>query len=74
LAKAFPLAVSCDLKARDLGPDGDHAPYDLRRCFDIGWAAGFRGPWCFEHLPQSKSSIVRGVGLLRDMLTRWMRA
>ncbi len=74
LAKAFPHAVSCDFKARDLGPDGDHAPYDLRKCFDIGWGAGFRGPWCFEHLPTSKSTVVRGVGLLRDMLRRWMGA
>ena len=49
LAKAFPLAVTCDFKAMQLGPDGEHAAYDLKRCFQIGWDAGFRGPWCLEH-------------------------
>ena len=29
LAKAFPLAVTCDFKAQQLGPQGEHAPYDL---------------------------------------------
>ena len=46
LALTFPKAVTCDFKARELGPEGQHAAYDLKRCFTIGWEAGFRGPWC----------------------------
>ncbi len=50
LAAAFPLAVTCDFKARELGPRGEHTLYDLKRCFTIGWQAGFRGPWCLAQI------------------------
>lgn len=73
LAKAFPLAVSCDFKARRLGPDGGHADYDLKRCFEIGWNAGFRGPWCIEHSHDDLRSLFREMGMLRDLLKTWMR-
>ena len=72
LAKAFPLAVSCDFKAKTLGADGSHADYDLKRCFEIGWSAGFRGPWCIEHSHDDLTALYREMGLLRDMLRKWM--
>lgn len=73
LAKAFPFAVSCDFKARELAADGAHAAYDLKRCFDIGWQAGFRGPWCFEHFHDDLVQLFREMGILRDMLRLWMK-
>lgn len=72
LAKTFPTAVTCDFKARTLGPDGAHQLYDLRRCFDIGWKAGFRGPWCLEHANRDRTSLFRELVMLRDMLREWM--
>jgi hypothetical protein len=72
LAKAFPLAVTCDFKARQLGPRGEHPAYDLKRCFTIGWQAGFRGPWCLEHAHPDRQMLFRELGLLRDMLRRWI--
>ncbi len=73
LAKAFPFAVSCDFKARELAVDGTHTAYDLKRCFDIGWQAGFRGPWCFEHFHDDLAQLFREMGVLRDMLRRWIK-
>ena len=72
LAKIFPYAVTCDFKARELGPDGAHSLYDLRRCFEIGRSSGFRGPWCFEHANRDRAALLRELGLLRDMLQEWM--
>jgi hypothetical protein len=72
LTKAFPLAVSCDFKAKTMGPDGSHADYDLKRCFDLGWDAGFRGPWCLEHFHEDLTGLYREMALLRDGLRRWM--
>lgn len=74
LEKAFPLAVTCDFKAKQMGPKGEHAAYDLKRCFDIGRQAGFKGPWCFEHANADLKEVLREMGLLRDMLTGWMKA
>jgi Xylose isomerase-like TIM barrel len=73
LAKTFPLAVTCDFKARQIGPKGEHKLYDLKRCFDIGWKAGFRGPWCLEHANRDRKSLFRELALLRDMLRGWMK-
>jgi hypothetical protein len=72
LAKAFPLAASCDFKAYALGPDGAHAAYDLRRCFQIGWDAGFRGPWCLEHFHDDLASLLQEFVWLKDQLHKWM--
>lgn len=74
LAKAFPFAVSCDFKAKELGADGSHAAYDLKRCFQIGWDAGFRGPWCFEHQHADLTQLLKNMARLRDLLRGWMRA
>lgn len=73
LAKTFPLAVTCDFKARKLGPGGEHKLYDLHRCFQIGWKAGFRGPWCLEHANRDRKALFRELALLRDMLRKWMK-
>ncbi len=72
LAKAFPLAVTCDFKAKEFGPNGDHSAYDLRRCFTIGWQSGFRGPWCFEHAHDELPELLRGLIRLRNLLRKWM--
>lgn len=72
LAKMFPRAVTCDFKAGKLGPKGEHTAWDLKRCFDIGWDAGFRGPWCFEHANTSRKELFRELTLLRDMLRGWI--
>ena len=73
LAKAFPLAASCDFKALDLGPDGTHTTYDLRSCFQIGWDAGFRGPWAIEHFHADLAQLLRQMGQLRNLLQRWTK-
>ncbi len=72
LAKAFPLAATCDFKFMALAADGSHATYDLKRCFDIGWDAGFRGPWCFEHQHADLAVQMRDFRLMRDRLRGWM--
>lgn len=74
LARAFPLADSCDFKAFDLGPDGSHALYDLPRCFQVGWDAGYRGPWLLEHFHADLKQLLREMGFLRDQLHAWTRA
>lgn len=74
LARAFPHAVTCDFKARELGEDGSHALYDLERCFRIGWDSGFRGPWCFEHTHADLERLLKDLALLRDMVREWMAA
>ncbi|MEO2016457.1 MAG: TIM barrel protein [Fuerstiella sp.] len=71
LARAFPVAVTCDFKARKLGPDGEHKEYDLKRCFDIAWNAGFRGPWALEHGNADAQTFFSEIKLLRDMLRKW---
>jgi hypothetical protein len=73
LAHSFPLAVSCDFKARQLGPNGEHKLYDLKRCFDIAWKTGFQGPWCFEHANSDRKKLFKELALLRDMLQGWMK-
>lgn len=74
LAKCFPLAVTCDFKTRKLGPMGEHPEYDLRRCFDIGWKAGFKGPWCMEILDKDRTVVMRELAQVRDWLRQWMKA
>ena len=73
LRKAFPLAVTCDFKARELTAEGEHYTYDLKRCFDIGWEAGFRGPWCLEHTNPDRAILFRELSLLRNGLREWMK-
>jgi hypothetical protein len=71
LKATFPIAATCDYKARALGADGSHAAYDLKECFQIGWDAGFRGPWCLEHANRDRAKLFRELAMLRDMLRGW---
>ena len=71
LARAFPLAATCDFKARNIGAGGEHKEYDLKRCFDIAWSAGFRGPWALEHGNADLKTLFSELKMLRDMLRRW---
>ena len=74
LEKMFPLAVTCDFKVcRELGPNGEHPDYDLRRCFQVGWDCGFRGPWCIEHANPDRSRLIRELVQIRDMLQGWIK-
>ena len=73
LERAFPFAVTCDFKAKTLGPNGEHEMYDLKRCFDVGWASGFRGPWCIEHANGQRDQLVRELTMVRDMLAGWIK-
>jgi hypothetical protein len=71
LKKEFPLAATCDFKARPFGPNGEHKEYDLRRCFDIAWTSGFRGPWALEHSNPDTKALLHGFVRMRDMLRKW---
>lgn len=72
LRKAFPHAVSCDFKFFDLHADGTHARYDLKRCVDIARAAGFDGPWCFEHFHGDFRSLLKDLLFMKQQLRAWM--
>lgn len=74
LEKSFPGAVTCDFKVFDLDADYHHERYDIRRCFEIGWNAGFRGPWAIEHWNDDSKAYARETTWLRDQLTKWMAA
>ena len=65
------LAVTCDFKAKAMAKDGSHAAYDLKKCFDLSWAAGFRGPWAFEHGHANRDRCFREIGMLRDWMRQW---
>ncbi len=72
LAKTFPAAVTCDFKAKTLGARFAHKAYDLRKCFQIGWDAGFRGPWCIEHGNSDRDALFRELRWVREQLQDWM--
>jgi len=72
LEKSFPGAVTCDFKVFDLDDKNHHAKYDIRRCFDIGWKSGFRGPWAIEHWNDDTKAYVQETTWLRDQLVKWM--
>lgn len=73
LEKTFPRAVTCDFKAKPIDGEGNHPAYDLKRCFDLGWDAGFRGPWCFEHGHQDLETAFRGIAFLRESVRKWTK-
>lgn len=58
--------------AEQLGSNGEHLRYDLKRCFQIGWNNGFRGPWCLEHFNSQLDALLRDFARLRDMLNQWV--
>ncbi len=72
LAKAYPLAATTDFKAFQLEPDGSHPKYDLEKCFETGWNAGFRGPWAIEHFHENLPGLIAGFAEVRDRLKGWI--
>ena len=73
LSLSFPIAVTCDFKVKTLGPDLSHAAYDLERCFRMGAAARFRGPWCIEHGHRDRTTLFRELSWIRDQMREWDR-
>lgn len=73
IKKAFPHAVTCDFKAYQLGPNGEHPRYDVKRCFQVAWDAGFRGPWCLEHFNETLPGLLKGFTQLRDWIKQWTK-
>jgi sugar phosphate isomerase/epimerase len=71
LELAFPHAVSADFKVRELGPNDEHPAYDLRACFELGRRAGFRGPWCIEHVHADRATLLRELRHIAEMLRTW---
>lgn len=74
LANAFPHAASCDYKVSNLGPEFEHPAYDLKRAFDLGYKAGFRGPWCIEHAAPNKAAMMRNMKWISSQLRAWTAA
>lgn len=74
IAKSFPDAATCDFKVFDLDSNGQHKKYDIRRCFDVAWKTGFRGPWAIEHWNEDLRAFARETKFLRDLLSKWMTA
>lgn len=74
LTDAYPHAITSDFKAFQLEPDGSHPKYDLEKCFDTGWNAGFRGPWCIEHFHTDLPGLIKGFGTVRNLLRGWIDA
>ncbi|MFV1996132.1 MAG: hypothetical protein ACC661_11910, partial [Verrucomicrobiales bacterium] len=72
LARAYPVAATSDFKAFQLEPDGSHPRYDLERAFQIGWEAGYRGPWCIEHFHETLAGQLEGFATVRDRLRGWI--
>lgn len=73
LKRCFPHAVTCDFRTRGLTAAWEHRAYDLRRCFDIGWQAGFRGPWCLENMNSEAAANFRQLRWLKSQLEAWIR-
>ena len=72
LRKAYPHAATSDFKFFKLSPDGRHPAYDLKKCFDVGWDAGFRGPWCLEHNTRNLKQLLNELRMVREMLLGWI--
>ncbi|MCA9114272.1 MAG: TIM barrel protein [Planctomycetaceae bacterium] len=72
LRQTFPLAVTCDFKFRQLNEAGEHPLFDLESCFQVGWQAGYRGPWCLEHANRDRKVLFQELRLIRDRLRGWI--
>ncbi|MSU50298.1 MAG: hypothetical protein EXS37_14635 [Opitutus sp.] len=68
LAAAFPHALTCDFKVRELSAAGEHAAFDLEECFMIGRRAGYTGPWCLEHTNPRRRDLLRELRLIKSKL------
>ena len=73
LKRTFPGAASCDFKVYELTADRSHPRYDLKQCFDIGWKAGFRGPWIIEHMKSTTDGFVAETIYIRNLLQQWLK-
>ncbi len=73
LEKTFPCAVTCDFKVKALGPDGEHPAYDLKQCFDIARASGFRGPWAIEHGNKDRKQAFAEISRIAAWLREWSK-
>lgn len=71
LRKVFPYAVTCDVKAMDIGPDGEHREYDLGKAVNVGLEAGYTGPWMIEYVGRTVDPF-EGVERSRDLLAKWL--
>ena len=74
IASSFRGAVTCDFKVFDLDSNGQHPKYDIKRCFDVAWKTGFRGPWAIEHWNQDTPTFAKETRYLRDLLNEWIAA
>lgn len=72
LRNSFPGAASCDFKVFEMTAEGQHPRYDLKSCFDIGWQAGFRGPWVIENMHDSGEDFARHTMQIRSQLQKWI--
>ena len=63
------IAATCDYKFFKIAKDGSHGDDNLKSCFNIGWKAGFRGPWAFHRalFVFFANSQARAVGRLRPL-------
>ena len=74
LRNSFPSAASCDFKVFEMTANRQHPKYDLKHCFDIGWEAGFRGPWVIENMHDSDKTFASDTVYIRDLLKKWIAA
>ncbi len=74
LRNSFPGAASCDFKVFEMTADHQHPKYGLKRCFDIGWQAGFRGPWVIENMHDDSKTFASDTVYIRDLLKKWISA
>lgn len=74
IADSFQKAVTCDFKVFDLDDQRVHRKYDIKRCFDLAWQAGFRGPWAIEHWNTDNKKLAEETTYLRDLLAQWIKA
>jgi hypothetical protein len=43
----------------------------LKQCFDIGWKAGYRGPWVME-IMRDDANFADTTVYIRDQLQAWI--
>jgi Xylose isomerase-like TIM barrel len=71
LRQIFPYAATCDVKALDIGPQGEHPDYDLKRAVQIGVEAGYQGPWMIEFVGRTQDPF-EGISRSRELLLKWL--
>ena len=46
--------------------------FALAAMIDMGWRAGFHGPWCIEQLNKDSREIFRQLRWLKSQLDAWI--